>query len=166
MADGVEVIDFNKNSRSKQLQFLGVDVIITKDGQDIYIDEKISDKELKDIPLELEKIATVHNGFKSKDGWATDEKYITDVLVFHFSDKIAMIDYKKLRQALREEKSYFCSKYKTFTSDSGKVLYLPISAFSQDWTLKGYGIKHKVHKTMDYKDADDMTIDDLFDKYK
>jgi hypothetical protein len=115
-----ERVDFDKDRHSRELQFNGVDVILYKDGGSLYVDEKVTTKEFKgDIFLELT------NG--AKQGWALNDKYLTDVLLLYYSNCIILIQYKALRDYLQVNLHRLKAKYKVIKSDNGKEnLIIPL----------------------------------------
>lgn len=109
----IERVDFDKDYKSRQLQFKGVDVILYGNGGSLYVDEKVTTKEFKgNVFLEI--------GKEDKEGWTLNEKYLTDVLLFYYSDRIILIKYKALREYLRSNIHFLKSKYKIIKSDLGK----------------------------------------------
>jgi hypothetical protein len=121
-----ERVDFDKDYQSRQLQFKGVDVILFKAGASLYVDEKITTKEFKgEIFLELT------NG--AKQGWALNEKYLTDVLLLYYSNKIILIQYKALREYLKDNLYFLKAKYKVIKSDYGKEnLIVPLEVLERE----------------------------------
>lgn len=152
-----ERVDFEKDYQSRQLQFKGVDVILYKDGGSLYVDEKVTTKEFKgDIFLELT------NG--AKQGWALNEKYETDVLLFYYSNKIILIQYKILREYLKSNLEILKFIYKVIKSDNGKEnLIIPLNALVSELNTPYINVV-KTFETSDFKytSTEEYILEGLF----
>ncbi|MFL0248384.1 hypothetical protein [Candidatus Clostridium stratigraminis] len=139
-----ERVDFDKDYNSRHLQFKGVDVILYQNGASLYIDEKVTTKDFKgNIFLELT------NGVKQ--GWALNEKYLTDVLLLYYSNKIILIQYKALREYLTANLEILKFMYKVIKSDNGKEnLIIPLGALEQE-VYSSCASAVKVFNTKDFK---------------
>ncbi|GLC32183.1 hypothetical protein [Clostridium omnivorum] len=150
-----ERVDFDKDYQSRALQYKGVDVILYKDGGSLYVDEKVTTKEFKgDILLEI--------GNANKQGWALNEKYLTNVVLFYYTNKIILIEYDSLRVYLQSNLFFLNAKYKVITSDNGKQnVIIPLEVLQRELYSSICTNTVKVFDTIEYC-SDEEKILSLF----
>src|SRR5699024_3237456 len=86
----IEYLDFDNSYREKYLQWHGVDVILTKNNNKYYVQEKITRKRYDSLMFEYKKAS-------GKAGWAIDDNELADVLVYYQPSRVFIFSMRAVR---------------------------------------------------------------------
>lgn len=87
---GSAILDFDNSQSERYLQLKGVDVILTKDNNKYYVQEKITRKRYDSLMFEYRKAS-------GKAGWATDESELADILVYYQPNRVFIFSMRAVR---------------------------------------------------------------------
>src|SRR5699024_2266615 len=88
---GSAILDYDNSQRERYLQLKGVDVILTKDNNKYYVQEKITRKRYDSLMFEYRKAS-------GKAGWAVDESELADILVYYQPNRVFIFRMKQIRE--------------------------------------------------------------------
>lgn len=87
---GSAILDFDNSQSERYLQLKGVDVILTKDNNKYYVQEKITRKRYDSLMFEYKKAS-------GKKGWAIDENELADILVYYQPNRVFIFSMRAVR---------------------------------------------------------------------
>lgn len=87
---GSAILDYDNSQSERYLQLKGVDVILTKDNNKYYVQEKITRKRYDSLMFEYKKAS-------GKKGWATDESELADILVYYQPNRVFIFSMRAVR---------------------------------------------------------------------
>lgn len=87
---GSAILDFDNSQSERYLQLKGVDVILTKDNNKYYVQEKITQKRYDSLMFEYRKAS-------GKKGWAVDESELADILVYYQPNRVFIFSMRAVR---------------------------------------------------------------------
>ena len=88
---GSAILNYDNSQSERYLQIKGVDVILTKNNNKYYVQEKITQKRYDSLMFEYRKAS-------GKKGWATDESELADVLVYYQPNRVFIFRMKQIRE--------------------------------------------------------------------
>ena len=87
---GSAILDYDNSQSERYLQLKGVDVILTKNNNKYYVQEKITRKRYDSLMFEYRKAS-------GKKGWATDESELADILVYYQPNRVFIFSMRAVR---------------------------------------------------------------------
>lgn len=126
----VEYLDFNNSEREKYLQWNGVDVILTKNNNKYYVQEKITRKRYDSLMFEYKKAS-------GKKGWATDESELADILVYYQPNRVFIFSMKQIREYVIKKLSSDDKDLRYLDTDNKNIL-IPIKDLSSNVKMIEY----------------------------
>lgn len=87
---GSDILNYDNSQSERYLQLKGVDVILTKDNNKYYVQEKITQKRYDSLMFEYRKAS-------GKAGWATDESELADILVYYQPNRVFIFSMRAVR---------------------------------------------------------------------
>ena len=124
----IEYLDFDNSYREKYLQWHGVDVILTKNNNKYYVQEKITRKRYDSLLFEIEKAS-------GKAGWAVDESELADVLIYYQPHRVFIFRMKQIREYVI--KKLDSGKYIDCSTDNENII-IPINELSDNVRMYEY----------------------------
>src|SRR5699024_9369580 len=88
---GSAILNYDNSQSERYLQLKGVDVILTKNNNKYYVQEKITRKRYDSLMFEYKKAS-------GKKGWATDESELADILVYYQPNQVFIFRMKQIRE--------------------------------------------------------------------
>lgn len=111
---GSAILDFDNSQSERYLQIKGVDVILTKNNNKYYVQEKITRKRYDSLMFEYRKAS-------GKKGWATDESELADILVYYQPNRVFIFSMRAVRNyAIKKLKDDKDLRY--LTTDNENIL--------------------------------------------
>lgn len=124
----IEYLDFDNSYREKYLQWHGVDIILTKNNNKYYVQEKITRKRYDSLMFEYRKAS-------GKAGWATDESELADVLVYYQPNRVFIFSMRAVRNYVI--KKLDSGKYIDCSTDNENII-IPINELSDNVRMYEY----------------------------
>ncbi|MFE0442873.1 hypothetical protein ACFW0C_09645 [Aerococcus sp. NPDC058936] len=87
---GSAILDYDNSQSERYLQIKGVDVILTKDNNKYYVQEKITRKRYDSLMFEYRKSS-------GKAGWAVDENELADILIYYQPNRVFIFSMRAVR---------------------------------------------------------------------
>lgn len=111
---GSAILDYDNSQSERYLQLKGVDVILTKDNNKYYVQEKITQKRYDSLMFEYRKAS-------GKKGWAVDESELADILVYYQPNRVLIFSMRAVRNyVIKKLKDDSDVKY--LTTDNENIL--------------------------------------------
>lgn len=124
----IEYLDFDNSYREKYLQWHGVDVILTKNNNKYYVQEKITRKRYDSLMFEYKKAS-------GKAGWAIDDNELADVLVYYQPNRVFIFSMRAVRNYVI--KKLDSGKYIDCSTDNENII-IPINELSDNVRMYEY----------------------------
>lgn len=125
---GSAILDFDNSQSERYLQLKGVDVILTKDNNKYYVQEKITRKRYDSLMFEYKKAS-------GKAGWATDESELADVLIYYQPNRVFIFRMKQIREYVI--KKLDSGEYIDCSTDNENII-IPINELSDNVRMYEY----------------------------
>lgn len=87
---GSAILNYDKSQSERYLQLKGVDVILTKNNNKYYVQEKITRKRYDSLMFEYRKAS-------GKAGWAVDESELADLLIYYQPNRVFIFSMRAVR---------------------------------------------------------------------
>lgn len=125
---GSAILDYNNSQSERYLQLKGVDVILTKNNNKYYVQEKITRKRYDSLMFEYKKAS-------GKAGWAIDDNELADVLVYYQPSRVFIFSMKEIREYVI--KKLDSGEYIDCSTDNENII-IPINELSDNVKMIEY----------------------------
>ena len=125
---GSAILDYDNSQSERYLQLKGVDVILTKDNNKYYVQEKITRKRYDSLMFEYRKAS-------GKKGWATDESELADILVYYQPNRVFIFSMRAVRNYVI--KKLDSGEYIDCSTDNENII-IPINELSDNVKMIEY----------------------------
>lgn len=119
---GSAILNYDNSQSERYLQLKGVDVILTKDNNKYYVQEKITRKRYDSLMFEYRKAS-------GKAGWATDESELADILVYYQPNRVFIFSMRAVRNYVI--KKLDSGEYIDCSTDNENII-IPINELSDN----------------------------------
>lgn len=127
---GSAILNYDNSQSERYLQLKGVDVILTKNNNKYYVQEKITRKRYDSLIFEYRKAS-------GKKGWAIDDNELADLLVYYQPNRVFIFRMKQIREYVIKKLSSDDKDLRYLDTDNKNIL-IPIKDLSSNVKMIEY----------------------------